>query len=198
MTVTDRPYRGVSADNRRSERREQLLQACLDVVGRSGVAGTTVGAICEQAGLTKRYFYEAFADRDAILCAALDDLHVALLQRIRTAIAHEPDARERTRLTARMLADTMDDPRLARLFVEAAALPSLHDLRRRAYDVYADLVAHEVLGLTEPSPRARLATQVLVAGATEAVSRWVEGGTGLTRDEFVEVLTELASGVDQG
>lgn len=193
VTTAERPYRGVSADDRRAERREQLLSACLDVVGRDGVAASTVQAICDQAGLTKRYFYEAFTDRDAILCAALDSLHTSLLAQVRGAIDGVEGSRERTRITIALLVDAMDDPRMARLYVEAVALPALQAVRREAYDVYAELVTREVLGIRKPSAQARLNAHAVVAGITEAVARWIEGGTGLTRVQLIDVLTELGT-----
>ena len=193
MTTVERPYRGVSALDRRRERRDLLLSACLDVVGREGLAATTVGAICEQAGLTKRYFYESFADRDAILVEALDGLHHTLLDQIRTALTDVEDPVERTQVTVELLLDAMDDPRMARLFMEAVALPALQDARRRAYDVYADLIVHEVLGIKDPSPRAQLAALVFATGATEAVARWLHGDLDLKRDEVVATLVALGT-----
>ncbi|MGV7904576.1 TetR family transcriptional regulator, partial [Mycobacterium kansasii] len=62
MDEVVRPWRGVSAEDRRSARRAQLLEACLDVVGDAGVEAVTADAVAQRAGLSKRYFYEAFAD----------------------------------------------------------------------------------------------------------------------------------------
>jgi hypothetical protein len=70
---------------------------------------------------------------------------------------------------------------------------ALQAVRRDAFDVYAVLVAREVLGIRQPSPRVRLAAHAIVAGATDAVARWAGGGTGVTRDQLVEVLTELGT-----
>jgi AcrR family transcriptional regulator len=38
----------------------------------SGYRNTTVKAVCEAAGLTERYFYESFANSEALLVAAFD------------------------------------------------------------------------------------------------------------------------------
>ena len=70
VTEVVRPYRGVSADDRRADRRARLLEAGLDLVGEVGVAEVTAEAVAARAGLSKRYFYESFADRDALLVAA--------------------------------------------------------------------------------------------------------------------------------
>ena len=62
-----RRYRGSSGDQRRNERYEQLLGAGLSVIGGQGYAAASVRSICAEAGLTERYFYESFANREALL-----------------------------------------------------------------------------------------------------------------------------------
>ena len=192
MTEVVRPWRGISAADRREERRERLLVACLDVVGREGVPATTVGAICEQAGLTKRYFYESFSDRDEILAEALDGLHKSLLRDVRNALqSAAPDPLERARLTIRLLVAAMDDSRMARLYVEAPAHPRLQALREEAYVVYTQLVTDDVLAIDHADPAARLAALVFVTGTTEAVMSWLQGTVALTREDLIEKLAEL-------
>jgi len=193
-----RPYRGVSADDRRAERRERLLSACLDVVGRDGVAATTVGAICLQAGLTKRYFYESFRDLEAILVETLEGLHHGLLDEIREALESAgPEPLERARVTIRLLVAAMDDPRMARLYTEAPAHPALQARRQAAYDVYAELVTDHVLREKHADARTRLAALVFVTGTTQAVISWLQGGVSLDREELIEELAKLGAG-DRG
>ena len=59
-----RPYRGVEAAERLAERRRRFLEAGLDLLGGPRPAELTVRGICSQAGLTPRYFYESFTDKD--------------------------------------------------------------------------------------------------------------------------------------
>jgi AcrR family transcriptional regulator len=84
--VTVRPYRGVSAEDRRTERRARVKSACLDVVGEQGVTEVTVEAVSARAGLTKRYFYESFTDLDALLAEVIDDIFTELLAEILEAL----------------------------------------------------------------------------------------------------------------
>ena len=61
-----RPYRGVEAADRIAERAAPVLDAGLDLLGsRARPSELTVRAICRQAGLALRYFYESFTDKDA-------------------------------------------------------------------------------------------------------------------------------------
>lgn len=193
MAEVVRPYRGVSAEDRRAERRARLLEAGLVVVGRDGLAATTTAAVCQEAGLTKRYLYESFKDLDELLEALLEGLHQRLLGEIHDALAGAgDDVRDRAACTVERLVTAMDDPRMARLYAEAAGHPRLEARREAAYEVYAELVVREVLQLRRPDARARLAGLVFVTGTTQAVVAWIEGKVDLTRDELVDELAALA------
>jgi hypothetical protein len=86
----------------------------------------------------------------------------------------------------------MDDPRIARLYVEAAGHPQLQDLRQNAYLTYAELVTTNVLAIPTPSERDRLAGLIFVTGATHAVIGWLRGTIQLSRDELIDEITTLA------
>ncbi len=75
-TVTNqgRPYAGASREARESARREQIIAAGIELFGTQGYRAATVGAICDSAGLNKRYFYESFA--------TLEDLLVEVYERV--------------------------------------------------------------------------------------------------------------------
>lgn len=188
-----RPYRGVSAEQRRAERREQLLEACREVVGRDGVAATTVGSVCDQAGLTKRYFYESFTDLDAILLELLEELFAAVRTRILDALAPlDPAPPGRAHATIDALVAVMtEDPRRARLYVESSGHRRLRARLEQAYDAYVELWSREVLGHDELTPRRRAAALHHVAGTTQAVVGWLSGALVIERADLVAELAEL-------
>lgn len=188
-----RPYRGVSAEQRRADRREQLLEACREVIGRDGVAATTVGAVCGQAALTKRYFYESFADLDAILAEVLEELFTIVRERILAALAElGPEPSPRAHACVEQLVRTMtDDARLARLYVEAPAHPVLLVRRERAYHAYAWLWTHDVLGIPEPDAAQLLGGLLYVSGTTQAVVTWLQGEVDLDREQLVAEIATL-------
>lgn len=53
-----RSYGGVSATDRKLERRRRLTDAALDVMATDEWRSATVEQICSSAGLNKRYFYQ--------------------------------------------------------------------------------------------------------------------------------------------
>jgi AcrR family transcriptional regulator len=91
MTVTlrksrlpkSRTYGGVSGEERRAERRARLIEAAVKVYGEVGYRNVTVKAVCAAAELTERYFYESFANSEALLIAAYthvtETLHVDMM-----------------------------------------------------------------------------------------------------------------------
>src|ERR1700730_1168680 len=66
------PFKGVSADDRRTDRRNRLVEAAFGIAGTDGAGGLGVGRVCLAARLTKRYFYESFASLTELQSAIVD------------------------------------------------------------------------------------------------------------------------------
>lgn len=75
---------GRTTEQRRAERRARLIEAATDIWCESGWAAVTMRGVCSRAGLTDRYFYESFADRDALLAAIWDDILEGIGETLRT------------------------------------------------------------------------------------------------------------------
>lgn len=189
----DRPYGGVSAEDRRTGRRDRLVRAGLDLVGERGVAAITAEAVAAAAGLTKRYFYESFADRDAFLRDLADDLLGDVQVAIGAALAEAaPEVGARVGATVRALVDTLSaDPRRARLYAETGAHEALRNRREEALEDYASLLMVDVLQVDPTDPHQRLRARLVVAGTTDVVSHWLAGDLALTRDELVADVTAI-------
>ncbi len=188
-----RPYRGVSADQRRALRRTQLLEACLDVVAEAGVAGVTAEAVCARAGLSKRYFYESFADRETVLVAALDAFFEAARAAVTPALS-EPAATVGERLTrtvAALVSAVSADQRAARLYVESSRDPALEQRRNAAYDEFAELILRYALEVESTDPRARVVALLIVSGTTEVMARWLAGDLDLDETALVRTIAGI-------
>lgn len=68
------------------ERREQLLEAALDVVREHGYTGLTMEAIARRAGVTKPVVYDAFNNRDDVMTTLLAAEEQRAVAEILTAI----------------------------------------------------------------------------------------------------------------
>ena len=62
-----RRWAGTTLDARQAARREQLIEAGFALLGEQGASAVTVRGVTRTAQLSERYFYESFADRDALL-----------------------------------------------------------------------------------------------------------------------------------
>ncbi len=75
-----RTYAGLSAPERRAERRERLLDAALELFGTAGFPKTTIPMLCSAAGVTARHFYDEFDSREALLRTLYDGIAEAVFE----------------------------------------------------------------------------------------------------------------------
>jgi AcrR family transcriptional regulator len=191
-------YGGVSAEERRARRREQLLDAGLDLLGTEGWSATTMTAVCARAGLTERYFYESFADREALLIGVFDRVTAEAATAVLAAIEASPrEARARSRAAIAAFVELMtDDPRKGRVaFVEAMGSEAL---MRRRYDTirtFAGLLsdqARDFYGIPDDADQlVALTSFLLVGGLAEALMAWLGGGLDASREQLIEDCTDL-------
>ncbi len=140
-----RTYAGRSGEDRVRERRQALIEAGCRRIGRQGYAATTVKAICEEAGLTERYFYESFQNREALLAAVYQHLTDRLREQlVRAATAAEPRTPERiarSTLTA-FYSRLRTDPAMARIiYLEIMGVsPEMDELYRRSTQAFSQML----------------------------------------------------------
>lgn len=200
LSVTDveRSYGGKTAQQRAAERRTRLVEATVRVLATHGEARTTMTAICAEAGLTERYFYESFGHRDEALLAALDHVCDAIAQEAVRVLAETPgppDARVHA-VMASFVDQVERDPALGMVaVVHSAATPQLRARRHELVGTFADLVASEAEELygaqAWPADRARIHGLVWIAGFAELLATWLTGELDLTRDELVRTAGDL-------
>jgi AcrR family transcriptional regulator len=113
--------------------RARVLAATFEVYARHGAASASVTHIVQRAGVSRRTFYELFADRDECLLAALDD---ALLRARAAALpcwrAREPWPVRLRGAIAVLLCFFEDDPPAARLLLVESLAAGPAALARRA------------------------------------------------------------------
>ncbi|KHO18715.1 TetR/AcrR family transcriptional regulator [Mycolicibacterium setense] len=199
VSTTKRAYGGQSADARRRQRRERLLEAAMDVMTRNEWRGVTVEKLCAAASLNKRYFYESFTDLDALSVAVVDDI----AERVRSATVAAADAAAEDPLEIQALASVaaavralVDDPRRARVLLGGvAASPELDAHRSTVMHRLTDvLIDHgrTVHGVElETDPLAKVTPAFIVGGTADAILEFVNGGVDLSVDDFIAQLATL-------
>jgi AcrR family transcriptional regulator len=183
----------VAPEDRRAERRELLMATAFELLGTAGWSGTSVRAVCQGAKLNPRYFYESFADLDALVLAVYDRVIEEMTASILDAIDSAPEApAEQLRaIVAATVAFMDDDRRRARiLYVEALGNEALN---RRRIDTGHEIVAFvQAFGRsTEPDHLGAVAAPILVGGFSELLVSWIEGRLALTREQLIDDATTL-------
>ncbi|RJS91957.1 TetR/AcrR family transcriptional regulator [Salinisphaera sp. Q1T1-3] len=187
-----RGYRGLSAEELRKQRHQRLISAGTALFGERGYAATPIEAVCSQAKVSTRHFYEQFGGRESILHAVYDALVAEMESIIRNSLTSG-----RETLTQRV-ADTiessvfflLDDPRRGRIVcIEAVGVSEAMEKKRRETTHalaeiirrYAELMADAG---TLPQRDYRLPAVALVGMFNELVAEWLTEQTGLSAAEM--------------
>jgi AcrR family transcriptional regulator len=197
MSSPARSYGGRSADERAEDRRDRLVEAAIAVLAAQGERATMT-AICHEAALTERYFYESFANRDAALAAALDTVASEIADDAVKALHEAPGSVEdrvhaMTRWFAQWVAAHPDRALVA--VVQATVTGPLRARRHELVGAFADLAAQEAAKLygdeSWPADRARLQGLAFIGGLAELVAAWLTGEADLDTEELADTAADL-------
>ncbi|HTA14932.1 MAG TPA: TetR family transcriptional regulator [Solirubrobacteraceae bacterium] len=114
---------GLGRDKVSEIQRARIISAMVEVVADRGVADATIAHVVARSGISRRTFYELFADREDCFLATFDDAVERATEYVREAYAIELDGRssrwrERIRVGLLALLEFFDDePSMGRLVV---------------------------------------------------------------------------------
>jgi AcrR family transcriptional regulator len=199
VTSGARPYGGKSAEVRRAERRRRLLESAFEIWGEQGWAAVTVRGVCAHSGVHDRYFYENFADRDAVLVEVWDQVIAEILELLMSVIAETPSPDPGTLIRAGVpivIDGFAADPRRARIaFGDHAGNAALAQRRRDDLDTLAVLgmaTARPYLPPDNDGTDLRIGLIIGLGGVGELVTSWHAGSLALGTGEFIERCTRVA------
>lgn len=191
-------YGGLTPAERDARRREQFLEAGLDVFARRGWSNATVQELCKAAGLSQRYFYEHFASREELFMAVVQRVADEVDALVREAASARDAGSDRSREVLRALAAYFTgDPRTVSVtLVESHATAEFRRFRAELLGRFARLAADLMRELAPDPARAdarslELSALVLCGGIAEALVAALSGRIAGTPDELVELLTRL-------
>jgi len=197
-----RRYRGLSVLERREQRREQLLDAGLELFGTQGYAGSSIRAISAAAGLNSRYFYESFSSREDLLYAvyqrAVQDVAMAIVEATAAASTVEEQSREGLRASWEVLTE---DRRKARVIVlEVVGVSErLERMRRENRHAIADILMRNALSLAGEDVKLSmdpvLTSRALIGASMEVLVDWIHGDVHASREQIIEHLTKMYTAV---
>jgi AcrR family transcriptional regulator len=175
--------------------RRRLTLAIVEVAGESGLEAASIGRICEQAGVSRRTFYELFEDREACLLAAFDAQIERLGSNVRREFENTGSWRDAIRQSLVAMLEQLDtQPDVARvcLIETQRAGSSLVERRRDILEVLASAIdggRTEARPGSEPPP---LTAQGVVGGALSVIqARLLERQAEDTKPPLVELTGPL-------
>ncbi|MDT5004870.1 MAG: hypothetical protein QOJ24_2046 [Mycobacterium sp.] len=177
-------WSGVPLEDRQALRREDLIAAGVGLLGSEGGPVLTVRAVCKAAGLTERYFYESFSDRDQFVGAVYDDVCAAAM----STLSSSTTARD---AVERFVALMVDDPTRGRVLLLAPAVePVLTQSGADWMPSFIELLQHKLTRIADPAVQAMVATG-LIGALTTLFTAYLNGRLAATREQFIDYCVDM-------
>lgn len=181
LEQTKRTYRGATSTERAETRRQQLIEAAIHVYGELGYHRSTVKSVCASAGLTERYFYEAFDNSEALLAAAFEAVRLEVFTEISSAADKLDDIgpkRAAVMLHAYFIALRRETARARVFLVEMVGISEAID---QVFNSALDKIGELIVEVLDPQHEGPLAGDPLLArgvasGLIGIAVAWVRGG----------------------
>ncbi len=201
-TKMGRLLKAPRAGTRAGDHRLRLMEGMAAAVNEKGYAATTIADIVRHSRVSKRTFYEHFADREACFLACYEHGGELALQAVAEAAGSGASWPERVQAATRAyLATLQAHPALTRtLLVEVhGAGPRALALRRAVLQRFARLLCDLVETDRRDHPEIRELTPAmstaLVGGINELVLSTVEQGGTHRLDQLEETIAGLVQAV---
>jgi len=177
-------WSGVPLEDRQARRRDELISAGVKLLGGAGGPALTVRAVCRDAGLTERYFYESFADRDEFVRAVYDDVCARAMSTLMSADTAR-DAVER------FVALMVDDPTRGRVLLLAPGVEPVLTRSGAAWmPSFIELLQRKLTRITDPALQAMVATG-LIGALTALFTAYLNGRLTATREQFIDYCVAM-------
>ncbi|MET9491647.1 TetR/AcrR family transcriptional regulator [Nocardia sp. NPDC006630] len=202
-TNAGRMYAGQPVEDRQRQRRARFLESGLTVFARDGYANSSVGAICKDAGLSSRQFYEEFTGRESLLLELYEQIDRESREAVAATIAEHSDANAIDIIDAAVRAYIESigrDPRKARVaLVEVVgAGPKVEQFRlelRRAWGALLASAAEDAAMHGEIPPGDYEMRVLAIIGAVNyVVDAWSGSEPRSPLDEVIAVLRRVIMG----
>jgi AcrR family transcriptional regulator len=177
-------WSGVPLEDRQALRRDRLIDAGVQLLGDERGPAVTVRAVCRKAGLTERYFYESFADRDEFVRAVYDDVCTRAMSTLMSATTPR-DAVEQ------FVALMVDDPVRGRVLLLAPGVePVLTRSGAEWMPSFIELLQRKLTRISDPVRQNMVATS-LIGGLTALFTAYLDGRLAATRSQFIDYCVDM-------
>jgi len=202
-TPPSRQYAGESLENRQARRKQQFMQAGLQLFGTHGYRKTTVRMLCQEAGLTDRYFYESFGSTEDLLVAVYETQINAVGHAINLALAEAMPMGAQAAIRAGLNAvfSLVSDPRVGRVFLLEilGVSPRVDAVYMRHFKGFADamvvLARHLYPAIDLSEDESRMVGLALIGAVSQSATYWLLGQYKESQSTLVSANARLIEGL---
>lgn len=196
----ERSYAGRTLADRKAERHERFQAAGLDLFGTIGFSQVTISAICTEAGLSRRQFYEEYTGRETLLAEIYDAIQGQARDAVVAAVlslssVEKPDIRAIATAAIEAYVDTIaTDSRYIRCsFIEVGGVSDeVEQHRLNGRETWARFIADTISMVPGTTSRdLDYAATAYIGALTSVVHRWGTSDPRPDRSEIIQLLTDL-------
>jgi AcrR family transcriptional regulator len=177
-------WSGVPLEDRQALRRDRLIAAGVQLLGDESGPAVTVRAVCRRAGLTERYFYESFADREEFVRAVYDDVCTRAMSTLISATTPREAVEQ-------FVALMVDDPVRGRVLLLAPGVePVLIRSGAEWMPSFIELLQRKLTRISDPVQQNMVATS-LIGGLTALFTAYLDGRLAATRAQFIDYCVDM-------
>lgn len=201
MATGSRRYGGIPADLRRTQRKDKLLAATVQLLGDIGAEHLTVQRIVAVAGLSSRSLYESFSGLDELVEAAFRHAAQQFAAAIKLgapASVHDRES-QMTAIVEAIVDFALRRPEALVLLSahrtarsEAAGQPSLESTPECSS--LAAFVDRQLTSATRSGPPGAFTAEFIAAGIAASTTAWIRDPQGRDRIDFIREIAGLTSG----
>jgi AcrR family transcriptional regulator len=171
--------------------RARILAAMFDVATELGAANVSVADVVERSGVSRRTFYETFADREDCFLAAFDDALAFASQRVLPAYQAERRWRDQVRAAVIAFLSFLDEePVIGRLLIRES-LTGGAKTRTRREQVLAQIAGAIDRGREESANTAAMLQPLTAEGLVGGALSIIDARLSLSRDPPVIGLANV-------
>ncbi|UYM05552.1 TetR/AcrR family transcriptional regulator [Solicola gregarius] len=192
--MADRPgtWAGTALTDRRTARREVLLEAGVVALGAADARPLTVRGVCRDAGLTERHFYDAFGDRDSFVRAVYDNVSARAGGVLAAASEASPSGTRAARAPVEAFVDLMlDEPAVGRVLLLSPTTEPALGARGTARALEFVALVRSRLPPNARASDAELAALAIVGALSGLLMAYLSGAVDVDRAAFTEHCVDV-------
>jgi AcrR family transcriptional regulator len=214
--IAGRRVRGLDAAQREAQRRDQLLDAAIELFASKGYPNVSIEQICKTAYVSTKSFYELFDGKEACYLTLFERIVAKLEARMEEALLAAPPPTEPggvDALIAAFVRALVEDPRVPRVaFGESRAISPAVERQRRANRRWAATfmaAVWERYGITtapghgsgEPRVSSRVDSKVdphriavgAIGGMFDLVADWLQDADPTSSGDVESLVVDLTA-----